>query len=191
MKINLRDWSSRHVSLGHWTDGSKHFHLKPPWALTRPFSRGSQFWQVTSLPCIGHIDPETTHQSFQDFLFCPPQRAPELTSSLSIVVECYSPLWHVMDMPWPHDICCLQSNFLTMRTNNLLTLFCLKEPTLCYRNKYEDCNNYRLLRSKAIWKASTNKKEPVLHQLFNITIYLMRKICVMVSMILTEPEHRI
>lgn len=105
--------------------------LKPPWVLTPLFSRDSQLWQVTSLPRIGHIDPETTHKTCPDFLLSKPHRAPELTSSLSSVVECYPPLWHVMDRPWPRDIWCLESNFLTMHNIKLTIVFCLKEPNPC------------------------------------------------------------
>lgn len=76
-----------------------------------------------------------------DTLLPKPHRAPVLTSSFSSVIECYHPLWHVMDMPWPHDIWCLESNFLTMHNPKLTTVFCLKELNLCYQNKYRDSNN--------------------------------------------------
>lgn len=92
-----------------------------------------------------------------DTLLSKPQRAPELTSSLSSVVERYPPLWRVMDVPWPHDIWCLESNFLTMHIKRT-TVFCLKEPNLCYRNKYRDSGNYRLLKSETMRKTSVNGK---------------------------------
>lgn len=93
-----------------------------------------------------------------DTLLSKPHRAPELTFSLSSVVECYPPLWHVMDMPWPHDIWCLESNFLTMHNIKLTTVFSLKEPDLRSRNKHSDSNNYRLLRKETIRKTSVNGK---------------------------------
>lgn len=92
-----------------------------------------------------------------DILLSKPHRAPELTSSVSSVIECYHPLWHVMDMPWPHDIWCLESNFLTMHIK-LTTVFCLKEPNLCYRTKYTDSNNCRLLRNETIRTTPVNGK---------------------------------
>lgn len=78
-----------------------------------------------------------------DSLLSKPHRAPALTSSLSSMGECYPPLWRVMDMPWPQDIWCFKSNFLTMHNIKLTTVFCLKEPNLCYRNKQGDSNNYK------------------------------------------------
>lgn len=100
--------------------------LKPLWVLTCFFSRDSQYWQVTSLPCIGHIDPETAHKTCPDFLLSKSHRTAVLTSSLSSEVECYAPLWRVMDMPWPHDIWCLDSIFLTIHNTKLTTPFHLK-----------------------------------------------------------------
>lgn len=104
-----------------------------------------------------------------DILLSKPHRAPESTSSLSSVIQCCHPLWHAMDMPWPYDIWCLESNFLTMHNIKLTTVFCLKEPNLCYRTKYTDSNNYRLLRNETIQK--TSKMGAIQWQCFNNSFF--------------------
>lgn len=129
---------------------------------------GAAVWSLPEswLPSALTSDPFTLYRTYWSRHYAQPAPVPcfpnrpgsRVDLLLSSVMECYHPLWRVMDMPWPQDIWCSASHFLTTHNIKLTTVSCLKEPNLCYRKKYRDSNKYRFLRNETTRKTSVTGK---------------------------------
>lgn len=151
MQRSLVSWRERPVSVCSQTGrqaGQFEASLSPDFPLLQrlsaltsdPFALYWTYWSRTySKPALVSCFPNHTGS--------------RVDLRLSSAIECYHPLWHVMDMPWPRDIWCSASNFPTMHSIKLTIVFCLKEPNLCYRKKYRD-SNYRFIRNETTRKTS-------------------------------------